>query len=120
MIFREQIKQIFAREYHPDVPKSWKKWKYSGLDEEYVKGIEKTVLALLDNYKIIPVGKWQEIVELTNLFDDEAFFKPIFGTKLSDFKDLKMRFYKLQGWIIDLRRKLEAKVAEAVKEEVEN
>jgi len=47
MTVTEKIKQIFAEEYHPDVPRSWKKWKHSGLEEEHMKTIEKRILAMV-------------------------------------------------------------------------
>jgi len=51
MTFEEKIKEIFAKEYHPEL--GWKKWKRNVLQEEHMKNIEKRVLALLPDYIII-------------------------------------------------------------------
>lgn len=46
-VVAQKIREIFAEEYHPDVPRSWKKWKHAGLQEEHIKSIENRVLGLL-------------------------------------------------------------------------
>ena len=46
-VVAQKIREVFTREYHPDVPEPYKKWKHSGLAEEHMKSIEKRILGLL-------------------------------------------------------------------------